>query len=82
MPILDKPLKADRGKKHLLHAVLFPKFKYSIADAVQWLNLHNLHFIHNRDTINFHRFRIQEQIKGWKFYTINLGKIEMVYMYK
>jgi hypothetical protein len=41
-----------------------------------------LHFIHNRDTINFHRFRIQEQIKGWKFYTINLGKIEMVYMYK
>ena len=72
----------DKDKKPLLHAVLFPKTKYSIADSVRWLNLHNLHFIHNRDTINFHRFRIQEQRKGWKFYTITFGYIEMVYMYK
>ncbi len=82
MPKLDKPLKVDKGKTHLLHAVLFPKTKYSIADAVQWLNSHNLRFIHNRDTINFHRFRIREQIKGWRFYTIRAGNVEMVYMYQ
>ena len=82
MPILNKPLKADNGKSHLLHAVLFPKNNYSIGDAIQWLNLHNLRFIHNRDTINFHRFRIREQIKGWRFYTIRAGNVEMVYMYQ
>ena len=82
MPILDKPLQVDKGKTHLLHAVLFPKNKYSIGDAVQWLNSHNLRFIHNRDTMNLHRFRIREQIKGWRFYTIRAGNVEMVYMYQ
>ena len=82
MPKLNKPLKQDEGKTHLLHAVLFPKNKYSIVDAVNWLNNHNLNFIHNRDTLNFHRFRIREVIKGWKFYTIFNNQVELIYMYK
>jgi hypothetical protein len=83
MPILNKPLIVDKGKAHLLHAVLFPKTKYSIGDAVQWLNSHNLRFIHNRETIHFYRFRIREQILNYKFYTVKLKNgVELVYMYK
>jgi hypothetical protein len=83
MPILDKPLREDIGKKSLLHAVLFPKDKYSIKQSREWLKSHNYTVIHNRDTKNIHRFRIREQIKGYNFYTIKLNNgIEMVYMSK
>ena len=67
MPSLLKPLAKDKNKTHLLHAILFPKSKFSINDAMNWLNQNNLKFIHNRDTTNFHRFRIRETIYGWLF---------------
>jgi hypothetical protein len=82
MPKRDKPLKADEGKTHLLHAVLFPKNHYTINKAVKWLNNHGLSFVHNRDTTNFHRFRIREVIKNWRFYTVMNGDIELIYMYQ
>ena len=81
MPILDKPLREDIGKKTLLHAVLFPKNKYTIEDAKQWLRIHNYKYIHNKDTTNIHRFRIREQIKNYSFYTIKFKNgIDFVYM--
>jgi hypothetical protein len=83
MPIRLTPLKEDINKKNLLHAVLFPKVKYTIKQAKEWLKLHNYKYIHNRDTINIHRFRIREQIKDYKFYTVKLNNgVELVYMYK
>lgn len=82
MPILNKRLKEDIGKKSLLHAILFPKLLFSPKTAREWLKSHNYNFIHNRQTKNIYRFRIREQIKGMKFYTIKLPNgIEMVYMY-
>ena len=84
MPILSKPMKPlpeDANKKSLLHAVIFPKNKYTIEDAKQWLKFHNYKYIHNRDTINMHRFRIREQIKNYNFYTIKLKNgIDLVSM--
>ena len=83
MPILDKPLKEDRNKKVILHAVLFPKTKFTIPQAKEWLKSHNYKYIHNRDTTNIHRFRIKEQIKDYKFYTMKLpNSVELVFMYK
>ena len=82
MPILNQRLPEDIGKQSLLHAVLFPKVLYKLKQAKEWLKLHHFNFIHNRDTTNYHRFRIREQIKGLKFYTIKLNNgIKMVYMY-
>ena len=83
MPSLLKPLAKDKNKTHLLHAILFPKSNFSISDAINWLNQNNLKFVHNRDTTNFHRFRIRETIYGWLFYTKTLNDgVEMIYMYK
>jgi hypothetical protein len=83
MPVKLKPLKEDEGKRSILHAILFPKSKFTLNDAKKWLETHNYKYIHNRDTTNIHRFRIKEQIKGYKFYTIKLPSfIEFVYMYK
>ncbi len=82
MPILNQRLREDIGKKSLLHAVLFPKSLYTPKQSREWLMYHNLVPIHNRDTINFRRFRIREQVKGMKFYTIKLNTgVELVYMY-
>lgn len=82
MPLLNKRLKNDIGKKSLLHAVLFPKLLYTPKTAKEWLKLHNYDYIHNRQTKNIYRFRIREQIKGMKFYTIKLNNgIDLVYMY-
>jgi hypothetical protein len=48
----------------------------------EWLKVHNYIYIHNRDTKNMHRFRIREQVKGMKFYTLILNNgVESVYMY-
>jgi len=81
MPILEHRLPKDEGKKSLLHAILFPKSLYTPKQCKDWLNSHNYNYIHNRDTINYHRFRIREQIKGMSFYTIKLNNgIQMVYM--
>jgi len=78
-----KPLKEDEGKKSILHAILFPKSKFSLSDAKKWLDTHKYKYIHNRDTTNIHRFRIKEQIKDYKFFTKNLNNgIELVFMYK
>ena len=83
MPIRLKPLKEDEGKKSILHAVLFPKSKFTLNDAKKWLDYHKYKYIHNRDTTNIHRFRIKEQIKNYKFYTVKLPSfVELVYMYK
>lgn len=82
MPILEHRLPQDIGKKSLLHAVLFPKLLYTPKQCREWLKLHNYNYIHNRDTVNYHRFRIREQIKGMRFYTIILNNgIELIYMY-
>ena len=82
MPILNKRLKEDVGKHSLLHAVLFPLSIYSNTDCLNWFKNHNLYPIHNRYTKNYHRFRIREQVKGMKFYTIKLNTgVELVYMY-
>ena len=82
MPILNQRLKEDIGQKSVLHAVLFPKSLYTPKQAQEWLKYHNLVYIHNRDTKNIHRYRIREQIKGMKFYTIKLNNsIDLVYMY-
>ena len=82
MPILAQRLKEDIGKKSLLHAVLFPKLSYTPKQAREWLKYHNLNPIHNRDTVNFRRFRIREQVKGMGFYTIVLNNsIELIYMF-
>ncbi len=82
MPILTNRLKEDRSKHSLLHAVLFPKSLHTPTQAREWLKYHNYKYIHNRDTTNIHRFRIREQVKGMKFYTIVLNNgVEMVYMY-
>lgn len=83
MPILNKRLKEDIGKKSLLHAILFPKSLYTPQQAREWLKLHNYHYIHNRDTKNIHRFRIRDEVKGMKFYTIILKNgVHLVYMYQ
>jgi len=83
MPIRLKPLKEDEGKKSILHAILFPKSKFSLNNAKKWLDTHNYKYIHNRDTTNIHRFRIKEQIKDYKFFTKNLNNgVELVFMYK
>lgn len=83
MPILDKPLKEDQGKRVILHALSFPKDKFTKEKAIDWLKLKNLNYIHNRETNNVWRFRIKEQIKGYKFYTYTLpNKIQYIYMYK
>ncbi len=91
MPILNQRLREDIGRKSLLHAVLFPKSlhqlssinpSYTPKQSREWLMYHNLVPIHNRDTINFRRFRIREQVKGMKFYTIKLNTgVELVYMF-
>lgn len=83
MPILNKPLKEDINKKSILHAVLFPKNKFTLTSSKEWLKNHNYKYIHNRQTKNIYRFRIKEQIKDYKFYTIKLNdSVELVYMYK
>ena len=82
MPVLAHRLSADIGKRSLLHAILFPLSSYTVNDCLHWLRFHNLSPIHNRYTKNYHRFRIREQVKGMKFYTIKLNNgIELVYMY-
>lgn len=82
MPILDERLPEDIGKKYLLHAVLFPKEFFKKEDAINWLKDHLIDFIHNRQTKNFYRFRVREQVAGLKFITIKLNNnIQMVYMY-
>jgi hypothetical protein len=82
MPILNHRLPQDEGKHSLLHAVLFPKSLYTSKQAKDWLKLHNYHYIHNRNTKNMYRFRVREQVKGMKFYTIVLNNgIELVYLY-
>lgn len=83
MPIREKPLKEDQAKKNILHAILFPKDKYSLNDAKEWLKNHNYRYIHNRQTKNIWRFRIKEQIKDYNFFTkvLNNG-VELVFMYK
>lgn len=82
MPIRLKPLKEDEGKRSILHAILFPKDKYSLNDAKKWLDAHNYKYIHNRQTKNIWRFRIKTEIKDYKFFTkvLNNG-VEMVFMY-
>lgn len=83
MPILDKPLKEDRDKNTLLHAMLFPKSKFTLEQSKEWLRVHNYKYIHNRQTKNIWRFRIREQIRGFKFFTKTLKNgIEMVFMFK
>lgn len=82
MPILNKRLKQDENKKSILHAILFKKGIFNLRTAKQWLNNHNYKYIHNRETKNILRFRIKEQIKGLKFYSIDLNNgVIMVYMY-
>lgn len=82
MPILKQRLSEDIGKKNLLHAILFNKLLFTPKTARQWLKNHNLVFIHNRQTKNYYRFRIREQVEGMKFYTIKLNNgVELVYMY-
>jgi len=82
MPILNQRLPSDIGKKNLLHAVLFPKSLYTPQQSREWLVHHNLVPIHNRDTINFRRFRIREQVKGMKFYTIVLNTgVQLIYIH-
>jgi len=82
MSILDKPLKEDKNKKSLLHAILFPKSKFTLEQSKEWLKKNNYKYIHNRQTKNIWRFRIREQIKDYKFYTYKLNNgVEMVYMY-
>jgi hypothetical protein len=82
MPILNKCLPEDIGKHSLLHAVLFPKSLYTTKQSKVWLKLHKYNYIHSRDTKNIHRFRIREQIKGMRCYTVVLNNgIELVYMY-
>ena len=83
MPILDKPLKEDEGKRVLLHAILFPKSKFTLEQSKDWLKIHNYKYIHNRQTKNIWRFRIREQIKNYNFYTYKLNNgVELVFMYK
>jgi hypothetical protein len=83
MPILAQRLKEDIGKKSLLHAVLFLKSSYTPKQAREWLKYHNLNPIHNRDTVNFRRFRIRDVIFQYKFYTVVLNTgIELIYMYQ
>lgn len=83
MPIKEKPLREDMKKMSILHAILFPKDKYSLNDAKKWLKDNNYDYIHNRQTKNIWRFRIKEQIKGYDFFTkiLNNG-IELVFMYR
>lgn len=82
MPILNKRLKEDIGKKSLLHAILFKKSIFTPKTSREWLRVHNYNYIHNRETKNIYRFRIREQIKDMNFYTIKLNNgIEMVFMY-
>lgn len=82
MPILNQRLPSDIGKKNLLHAVLFPKSLYTHKQSREWLIHHNLVPIHNRDTKNYLRYRIREQIKGMKFYTIKLNTgVQLIYLH-
>lgn len=83
MPILNKPLKEDINKKYILHAILFPKNKFTLNNAKIWLKENNYHYIHNRQTKNIYRFRIKNEIKDYKFYTKILpNNIQLIFMYK
>jgi hypothetical protein len=83
MPIRLKPLKEDKAKQNILHAILFDKLKFSLNDAKKWLESHNYKYIHNRQTKNIWRFRIKEQIKGYNFFTKDLNNgVKLVFMFK
>lgn len=83
MPKLNEPLPEDRGKTAILHAVLFPKSKFNMTTSKQWLKENNYKFVHNRQTTNFYRFRIKEQIKDWGFSTKRLSNgVELVFLIK
>ena len=38
-----------------------------MTTSKKWLKDNNFNYIHNRQTTNYYRFRIKEQIKGWNF---------------
>lgn len=81
MPIREKPLKEDLGKRNILHAILFPKDKFTLNEAKKWLDSHNYNYIHNRQTKNIWRFRIKTEIRGYTFFTKVLPNgVEMVFM--
>ena len=83
MPNRLKPLKEDKAKQNILHAILFDKLKFSLNDAKKWLESHNYKYIHNRQTKNIWRFRIKEQIKGYNFFTKDLNNgVKLVFMFK
>lgn len=83
MPVKLKPLKEDKAKQNILHAILFNKLKFSLNDAKKWLESHNYKYIHNRQTKNIWRFRIKEQIKGYNFFTKDLNNgVKLVFMFK
>ena len=83
MPILDKPLKEDKNKRYILHAILFKKEFYGFNDALNWLKYHKFNYIHHRQTKNIWRFRIKDEVKGYNFFTLDLKNgVEMVYLIK
>lgn len=84
MPQRSKPLEEDKDKKVILHAILFPKSNYNMTSAKKWLKENNFNYIHNRQTTNYYRFRIKEQIKDWKFSTkiMNIYGIQFIFMIK
>ncbi len=83
MPVKLIPLKEDKAKQNILHAILFDKLKFSLNDAKKWLESHNYKYIHNRQTKNIWRFRIKEQIKGYNFFTKDLNNgVKLVFMFK
>lgn len=83
MPKLNEPLPEDKNKKAILHAILFPKSKFNLTGAKRWLKENNYNYIHNRQTVNYFRFRIKEQIRNWGFSTkvLNNG-VQLVFMIK
>jgi len=81
MPVRLKPLKEDEKKLTILHAILFPKSKFTLEQSKKWLESHNYKYIHNRQTKNIWRFRIKEQIKGYGFFSKILENgVELVFM--
>jgi len=63
-----------------LQTVLFPKSKYSVADAVDWLIARKMTAVKVDRTANFLRFRQRQPSSHGSYYTITLPDgIELVY---
>jgi hypothetical protein len=56
----------------MIQSVIFPKSKFSVLEAVKWIEEHK--YLHTKvdETENFYRFRQHDPIPGVRYYTKTL----------